>query len=120
MRKSFKIRKAVLLTEGGRSPTGVSKTGRPPALAASESVISIRGQPLEYDSHAVSSVSSGFEDPHMSRTSGNCRTAPGHSCGCVPLYRYAKAFSGELFCGRYEAHCKERPKDERDLSFGCV
>ena len=109
-----------MLTEGGRSPTGVSKTGRPPAPAASEAAISSRERPWECGWLAVSSASSEAVDLHKNRTSGDYRTVLGRFCGCVPLYRYAKAFSGELFCGRYEAHCKEHPKDERDLSFGCV
>ena len=92
MRKSFKIRKAVLLTEGGRSPTEVSKTGRPPALAASESAFSSQEPTWECGWIAVSSVSSGFADPHKNRTSGDYKTAPGHSCGFAPLCRYAREF----------------------------
>ena len=92
MRKSFKIRKAVLLTEGGRSPTEVSKTGRPPAPGVSESAISSQGRTSESGWSAVSSVSSGFADPHKNRTSGDYKTAPGHSCGFAPLCRYAKEF----------------------------
>ena len=80
----------VLLTEGGRSPTGVSKTGRPPAPVASESVTSNPGRTLESGWSAVNSVSSGFADPHKNRTLGDYRTAPGRFYGYVPLCRYAK------------------------------
>ena len=119
MRKSFKIRKAVLLTEGGRSPTEVSKTGRPPAPAAFESAFSSRGRTLESGWNVVSSVSSGFADPHKNRTSGDYRTAPGHSCGYVQLCHYARVSLVGSSCGQCEVYCKEHPKDEHDLSFAC-
>ena len=119
MRKSFKIRKAVLLTEGGRSPTGVSKTGRLPAPAASESAISSQGRTLESGWNAVSTVSFGSGDPHTNRISGNYRTAPGRSCGCVQPCRYAKVSWDGSSCGQCEACCKDHPKDEHDLSFVC-
>ena len=116
MRKSFKIRKAVLLTEGGRSPTEVSKTGRPPAPAAFESAFSSRGRTLESGWSVVSSVSSGFADPHKNRISGNCRTAPGRFCGCVLPCHYARAFWDGLSYGQCEACCTKHPKDEYDSS----
>ena len=47
-RKSYKKHRSVLLTGGGRSPTGVSKTGRLPAPVASESAISSRGRTWGY------------------------------------------------------------------------
>ncbi len=55
----------------------------------------------------------------MNRTSGNYRTVPGHSCGCVPLCRYARAFSDGSSCGQCDAYRKMYPKDERDLFFAC-
>ena len=119
MRKSCRFRKAVLLTEGGRSPTGVSKTERPPAPAASGSATSSPERPLESDWNAVSNVSSGLADPHKNRTSGDYRTAPGRFCGCVPLYRCARASSDGSSCGRYGVDCKGHPKGELDLSFAC-
>ena len=119
MRKSFKIRKAVLLTEGGRSPTGVSKTGRTPTPAASESAFSIQERPWECGWLAVSTVSFGSGDPHKNRTSGDYRTAPGHSCGCVLLYRCARVSWDGSSCGQCEACCTKHPKDEYDLSFVC-
>ena len=118
-RKSYKKCRSVLLTEGGRSQTGVSKTGRLPAPAASESAISSQGRPWEFGWIAVNSVSSEAVDPHMNRTLGNYRTVPGHSCGCVPLCRYARAFSDGSSCGQYDASRKMYPKDERDLFFAC-
>ena len=118
-RKSCKKRRSVLLTEGGRSPTGVSKTGRLPAPAAFESAISSQGRTLESGWNAVSTVSFGSGDPHTNRISGNYRTAPGRSCGCVQPCRYAKVSWDGSSCGQCEACCKDHPKDEHDLSFVC-
>ena len=110
-RKSYKKCRSVLLTEGGRSPTGVGKTGRLPAPAASESAISSQGRPWEFGWIAVNSVSSEAVDPHMNRTSGNYRTVPGHSCGCVPPCRYARVSLDGSSYGQYEASHKARPTD---------
>ena len=107
----------VLLTEGGRSPTEVSKTGRPPAPAASGSATSSPERPWESDWNAVSNVSSGLADPHKNRTSGDYRTAPGRFCGCVPPCRYARASLDGSSYGQCEVYCKEHPKDGFDLSF---
>lgn len=116
MRESSKLRRVVLLTEGGRSPTGVSKTGRLAVPAASESETSSQERPWEYDLLAVSSVSSGFADPHKNRISGNCRTAPGRFCGFVLPCHYARAFWDGLSYGQCEACCTKHPKDEYDSS----
>ena len=119
MRKSFKIRKAVLLTEGGRSPTGVSKTERPLTPAASESVFSSQERPWECGWLAVSSVSFGSGGPHKNRTSGDYRTALGRSYGCVLPCHCAMVLRDGSSCGQYEACCTKHPKDEYDLSFVC-
>ena len=118
-RKSYKKCRSVLLTEGGRSPTGVSKTGRFPAPVASELAISSQGRTSESGWNAVSTVSFGSGDLHKNRTSENYRTVLGRSCGCVQLCRYARVFWDESFCELCEACRKEHPKDAHDPSFGC-
>ena len=105
-----------MLTEGGRSPTGVSKTGQLRVPAAFGSAISSQGRPWECGWLVVSSASSESASLHRNRTLGNYRTALGRSCGYALLCRCAKAFSDELFCEHYEAYDKAHPTDGYVLS----
>ena len=115
-RKSSKFCRSVLLTQGGRSPTGVSKTGRLPVPDASESAISIQAPPSGFCWRVVGTASSEAANPHKNRTSGNYRTAPGRFCGCVLPCHYARAFWDGLSYGQCEACCTKHPKDEYDSS----
>ena len=66
-RKSYKIGRSVLLTEGGRSPTEVRKIKRFPFPAAFDWEISIQEQPSECYWSDTDTASSGFADLRRSK-----------------------------------------------------
>ena len=99
------------------SATGVSKIGRFPAPASFESATSSQGRLWELGWNAVNIVSFESVDPRKSRTSGNYKTALGHSCGCVPLFRCARLSLDGSSCGQCEVCSIKHPKDEHMLSF---
>ena len=108
---------AVLLTEGGHSPTEVSKTGRPPAPAAFDWAISSQELTLEYCWNDTDIVSFGFADHRMSRNSGDYRNVLDHYGGYVLPFRCAKVFLGEELYARCAALRIKHQPDESDLSF---
>ena len=105
-----------MLTEGGRSPTGVSKTGRPPAPAVSGSETSNPKQTLGCGWNAAGTASFEPASLHRNKSSNGCRTVLGRFCDFALLYRCARVLQDGLSYDQYEVDCKAHPTDEYALS----
>ena len=113
--KKSVVRGSVFLTEGGRSPSGVRKTGRSSVLAAFVQEIPSLTPPWGCCWPVGDSVSFGFADPHRNKTSGGYKIAPGRCGGCVLPFHCARAFWDGEPCVQYEGFCKEYPADASGL-----